>query len=70
MPGQFRARLEVESLECRETPAGVDPLMENVVEVFERSTTLEGHECLVFYLGGVKSSDPYSFARDARASGM
>ena len=70
MPGQFRTRLKVESLECRDTPAGVGPLMENVVEVFERSTTLEGHECLVFYLGGVRSSDPYSFTQDARAPGM
>jgi hypothetical protein len=70
MSGLSRTRLGVESLERRETPAAVGPVVENVVEILERPTTLEGQECLVFYLGGVASTDPVSFTRDARSSGL
>src|SRR5687767_12026094 len=37
--------------------AGRAVILENVVEVFDRPATLEGHECLVFFLGGIPSAD-------------
>lgn len=63
----------LESLGDRVNPSTVTDLDVVVYagrDVSETSTTLEGQECLVFYLGGIKTSDPDSFTQDGRSSGL